>query len=867
MKASLIINLFSMRKLYWIVSLVLITITLLFLQVLPSIAADDGLELAAPETCPLEGCAAGQRLNFNVVFPISPQSSGANTQVCIYAPKEGGADEEVETPWANANSGWISEVGSTTGEPYQQGQQNNLCEDHMDEDDEWLTGAFASINKETKDQLEFALHIHKDAEIDGYIKVKVLEADTDNNSWSETSSYLASIEVSERIDRVYVARTADDCGSFSPCFINSADDLKDGIGTGLRDAVMAVDKGHQIRILKDYSIKTHGVLIDKQLEIRGQDKSMITFTGTYCMNPMLILTDGATITNLTINDGNCISPSRNLIEVFSDSKVYIKNNTLTSGNHAVFVGDNSEDVTIAFNHITNNDDYAVYRKEGEESGKVAIYANNIINNHGVDQVHCNKHGVTNHNFWGQGRSATNNATACTVSNAKQLGAAILLATDKPGVQAVRLPVSEEMSYAFNGKIGARHSTGKDFDIIIVNHGQGSLSNIPFYQIGSTEIQPCSNYYDVFLAHDAAADDIILAFKYDLNANCITQIESQAYCGGDKSENYPLWWYDPGTNVTDSWDRTGQDPQGTGAGGASGQETTCDLKNKEILVFIDNTGRPNISSDLNFTPFVVGLPIEDGITLSEFTAAFDGSKVNLKWITANESNVKGFYVLRGNTETGVYSRISSLINAKGDKDIGGTYQFSDETITFTRTYYYKIEVIGKEDNSIASYGPISILTATPTPTVTLTRTPTMVPTATNTRTPLPIVYNTPTPLFRPRTATHAGDPTPVRTFIPSPTGPFVGYPITDETPIEGLPSPDPDLPIDAYPPDDFDPTPSPTLDPDLDMIDTVTPDPGGIDEEEEFPAQHLQWVFIIVGVAVGLGVVGAISVILIRTYFS
>ncbi len=891
MKASLIINLLLMRKLYWIVSLVLITLSLFFLQVLPSLATDGGLELTAPESCPPTGCASGQRLNFSVKFLVSPNKSGNNTQVCIYAPTEGRADEG-DNPWASTESGWISLEGMVTGQPYQPDQLDNLCKDHMDADDEWLKGAYADLKSGPKDQLEFALNIHKDAEIDGYIKVKVLEAEAGNNSWNQTASYLAPIAVAERTDTAYVARTADDCGPFTPCFINSADDLKDGIGTGLRDAVMALDEGDEIRILKDYAIKSHGVLVDKRLFIRGHDKSMITYSGSQCTNPMLILTDGATLSNLTINDGNCIFPSRNLIEVDSASDVVIKQNTLTFGKNAVEVYDNNGNVTIAFNQITNNDNYAIFRKGGDNTGKVNVYANNIINNRVGYQVHCNNRGIANHNFWGQSHSATNNAAACTVSNAKQLGAAILLTTDNPGVQAQQLTVSTKMNYVFNGKIGASRSTGEDFDIIIVNHGQGALSNIPFFQTGPAQIQPCSNFYDVFLAHDAAADDLILAFKYDLNANCVAKVESQAYCGGTDSKNFPLWWYDPGTNVTDGWDRTGQNPQGPGAGGASGQETTCHLDLKEIRVNIDNTGRPNISSDLNFTPFVVGLPIIDGITLSEFTAQFDGSKVNLRWITSSETSVKGFYLLRGETETGTYTRISNLINAIGDTHIGGTYQYTDQSIIFTKAYYYKIEVIDKNNHSIATYGPVSILTATATPTATPTRTPTAIPTttntpitnptATNTRTPFPVVYRTPTPFFRPRTATPSGGPTPIRTFMPSPTGSIIAYPITEETPDPGFSSPDPGFPspdpgypieweetppVDAYPPEVPDPTPSPTPIPDLDELDPVTPEPGGIEDEDELPAQNFQWLFIIVGGAVGLGVIGAISVILVRSRFS
>lgn len=877
MVASLNINFILMRKLYLSVSLIILLSALFFFQVLTSFAAEEGLELIAPTTCPTTGCAAGQRLNFHIDFLISPQGLQPNTQVCIYAPAEGQSDNG-DSPWANAELGWISEVGLITGEAYQQGQVDSLCADHLDEGDEWLTGAYANLKTGSSDNLEFALHIHQDAEVDGYVRVKIIEAEKGNDAWLETANFSTPIPVAERAEIVYVARLPEDCGSYEPCFVNSADNLKDGIGTGLRDAVMAANLDDEIRLLKDYMIKGHGILIDKQLAIKGHENAMITYVGNQCTNPMLILTDGGTLSELTINDGNCNIPSRNLVEINSDSEVVIKQNTLTSGRYALYVHDNSGDVTVAFNQIANNNQYAVFREDGDNTGTVNVYANNIINNRSGYQVNCNEQGVANHNFWGQGRSATTSADLCTATDDKQLGASIQLAAEQPGVQAQRLTVGTQITYAFNESIGARRLTGEDYDIVIVNHGQGSLSNIPFYQTGSVQIQPCSNFYDVFLAEDAAASELILALKYDLNSNCVAKIESKDYCGGTDSQNYPLWWYDPGTNVTDGWDRTGQNPQGPGAGGASGQETTCDLEVKEIRVNIDNTGRPSISSDLNFTPFVVGLPIIDGITLSEFTAQFDGTYVRLRWITTSETNVKGFYVLRGETEQGTYTRVSNLINAIGDTHIGGTYQFTDETITFTKTYYYKIEVIDKADNSIAAYGPVNILTATATPTATPTRTPTTIPTATITRTPTRIIYNTPTTYFRPRTATPSGGPTQIRTFGPSPTGTITGiaYPITGETPDVSDPSLDPGYPIeweetppiDAYPPPAIpDSTPTPSPEPDLDDIDQTTPEPGGVEDEDEMPVQHIRWIFIIVGMAVGLSLVGAISVILIRSRLS
>jgi hypothetical protein len=445
-----------------------------------------------------------------------------------------------------------------------------------------------------------------------------------------------------------------------------------------------------------------------------------------------------------------------------------------------------------------------------------------------------------------------------------------------------------LAYAFNGKVGARRTTGSDFDIIIVNHGAGLVSNIPFYDSGSGNINPCSNFYDVFLTDDAAATNLILAFKYNLNNDCINKIESNDYCSSGDSKKYPLWWYDPATAATDGWDRTGESPQGLGAGGASGQETTCHTDVKEIRVIIDNTGRPSISTDLGFTPFIVGLPFIDGITLSEFTAKLEGSETRLKWVTTSETNVLGFYILRSDTANGTFNRISSQIEAIGDLHIGGIYQFIDSTITFARTYYYKIEVIDIEGESIATHGPVSVFTATATPTATQTRTSTPVYTPTRTNTPFffrsptprynsptPIQYNSPTPYYIPRTATPIWTPTQVRTYGPTPTGTqtFVAYPTQDQTPDPGYPYPEgTDYPIeweetptlDSYPPPEtpITTTPTPTLMSE-DIEDTPAP---GTDDEGELSVQNIRWIFIIVGIAGGLSLIGATSAILAGTRF-
>ncbi|MBW6465842.1 MAG: hypothetical protein K0B06_05005 [Brevefilum sp.] len=907
-----------MRKLYWIVPLIFIPLAaLLFVQVSGSKAASDGFEMVAPTACPSSGCAAGQRLNYRIEFSVTSEDINQNTQVCVYTPADGDNREE-EIPWASDEHMWISKIGLISGKTYQQGQVDDICTDHLDDGDQWLLGSHTQLTSGTSDQLEFAFNIHPDAQVDGYVKVKVFQIPTPAGDWGLTASFSNLVSVAKRSETVYVAQTETGCGTNTPCYVNSGDDLEDGLGTGLRDAIMAVNQDDEILILKDYAIKDHTVLVDKQINLRGYENALITYIGNVCDSPMLLLTEGGTLSELTINDGNCTNPSRNLIDINSENEVSIQRNTLVFGEHAIYIYEDSGNVTVTFNHIINNDNYAVYRASGTQDGEVKIFANNIIDNRIGYQVNCNELGTANHNFWGETSSGAANALNCTISNGKQLGAAIQLATERPGVQGQSLTVTTQMSYAFNEKIGARRSAGGDYDIIIVNHGAGLVSNVPFYENGAGNINTCSNYYDVFLTDDAIATNLILALNYDLSSDCVNEIESSTYCGSADSKNYPLWWYDPATNATDGWDRTGDNPQGPGAGGATGQETTCHLDTKEIRVLIDNTGRPRISTDLGFTPFVIGLPFINGITLSEFTAQLDGINAILQWVTTSETNVKGFYVLRSDTVDGIYNRISSQIEAIGDIHIGGIYQFTDDTIAFSNTYYYKIEVIDIAGNSIATHGPVSILSATATPTATQTHTPTPVYTPTRTatsffyesptpvytptrtattffyrsptpvytptrtattffyRSPTPIRYNSPTPYYRPRTATPIWTPTQVRTYGPSPTGTqtFVAYPPQESTPDPGYPLPgETGEPIEWEQTPTLDPYPitetpapgTPTPTQDIEDIDD-TPAPG-MDDEGELPVQQIRWIFIMVGIAGGLSLIGAVSAIVAETRFS
>ena len=147
----------------------------------------------------------------------------------------------------------------------------------------------------------------------------------------------------------------------------------------------------------------------------------LTYTGSACSNAMLLVTAGATIRFININDGICVSPSRDLILINSPADVTVRHGDLTNGKDAISILDNSGNVFVRFNHIAGNSGYGILRTSGSGSGTVKAVANNIYNNRIGSQAECNNKGEVNHNFWGPGVSPTAAISRCTYTAGKRLG--------------------------------------------------------------------------------------------------------------------------------------------------------------------------------------------------------------------------------------------------------------------------------------------------------------------------------------------------------------------------------------------------------------------------------------------------------------
>jgi hypothetical protein len=731
----------------------------------------NALYLLSPTACPTGGCTAGQRLNMRVTFDLINYvtAQSPNVQVCAYTPNN----------WSANDLSWVL-VGGVTGATYQTG--DTTC-GAPPVGYTRLGGVQASLTTTDLfgDSLDFSLRIGNTATMNGSVLIRVYEYRSEG--WTLTTQPFYAVSVTPTADTIYVANDASTCGLNLPCYINSGSDLPTGFGTGLKDAIDSHPIPTQpatIIILGNYQIKSNTVIVDKPHTIQGQAGSTLTYSGSLCNQPMIRITAGGILRDLTINDGSCVFLNRDLVVVESPVDVLLEKNTLTEGRDAVRILDHTGDVLLQFNHITANSGYAVWRSPGLATGTVTAVANNLYANRAGVQAECNTHGAAEHNFWGFGTSAIGAVSQCTVSEGKRLGAPALPRTNAAGVEAEKVTVTNLKTYSFSSKVAYQRSgTGNDFDLYLVNHGFGSPENVPFTGGTPGSLTPCSNYYDIFLAEGAIpAQTLDLFFRYDLTAGCTATIENSTYCGGTDITQYPLWWYDPATNVTDGWDTTGQNPGGSGAAGAVGQQTTCNLINKEIQVSIDASGRPGINNDLSFTPFVVGLPAQSSsVVLTQFRALAGNSQAAIQWTTASEINTSGFYVLRSLTESGGFTRVSDFVPRRGSGIGGGTYEVVDTGLTNETTYYYRLEIVSASQESsfsnVISVIPISATTtatASSTSTITTTATSTTSATVTITSTGFthtPTVTATITPTGFTQTQTITATITPTG-FTPTPT---------------------------------------------------------------------------------------------------
>lgn len=728
-------------------------------------AAQQGslVAMESPSACPEGGCAAGQRLNMRFEFEPSDYNGDLepNVKMCVYAP----------SGWAvSAASVTADAAGELTGQPYTlpaEGDRGCLQDDAPPNGYDLILERVAKLPANTLiDTVGFGFRLGPAAVGNGRILARLF-ARSDETTWArvQQATSTPTITVTPAAERTFVANDAAACGTAIPCYINSGEDLENGVGTGLKDAIDAAPEGATLYVLGSYTIRSRTVLVNKKVLLSGPGDSRITYNQTgACENTMLKLTGEVTVSDLLINDGSCASPSRSLIEVDSPAPVVIERNDLLSGADAITMADNSGALLVRFNDIHGNSGYAVKATGSAQKGQLTVIANNLDRNRSGGAIDCAldaadplDYRIANHNYWG-GSSPSSTNSHCTIEASKRLGLAIVLEPSKPGVRARLVTVTDKKTYStdFDRKIAYAHTgTGSNFNLFIVDHGYATAGGPPFsYARGIESPSPCSNYWDIFLPPgEETSGSLELYFKYDRTPACMATINSNQYCDQTTAENkIPLYWYDPRSSDA-AWITTGSEIDDD----TDGQKTTCDTTTNEVKVEIDTSGRPDLEQDLNYVPLMVGVPV-----IRSFQPRASSQAITVNWTTNNEPDVVGFYVLRGQPD-GALSPISDLIPRTGTALVGRSYAFLDSGRVNGVDYSYRLQVLRSDGTSI--YSSIVKIAANPaTITPTPTRTRTFTPRPTNTRFPtfLPTRFPTRIPT---RTSTRAAT---LRPSTPIPT---------------------------------------------------------------------------------------------------
>ena len=68
-----------------------------------------------------------------------------------------------------------------------------------------------------------------------------------------------------------------------------------------------------------------------------------------------------------------------------------------------------------------------------------------------------------------------------------------------------------------------------------------------------------------------------------------------------------------------------------------------------------------------------------------------TSIEISWQTESEFDTAGFNILRGDSQTGPFTRINdSIIPGSADPILGGSYQFIDMNVEPGLIYYYRLE---------------------------------------------------------------------------------------------------------------------------------------------------------------------------------
>ncbi|MBI5756026.1 MAG: SBBP repeat-containing protein [Nitrospirae bacterium] len=113
----------------------------------------------------------------------------------------------------------------------------------------------------------------------------------------------------------------------------------------------------------------------------------------------------------------------------------------------------------------------------------------------------------------------------------------------------------------------------------------------------------------------------------------------------------------------------------------------------ITTSMDTTANIICGNTTSFSPFIVAESSASptAITMQNFSANLDGGYVILTWSTGSEMDNEGFIILRGESDGGPFSPITSaMIPTVGGGAMKATYTFTDSNVEHGKTYYYRLQ---------------------------------------------------------------------------------------------------------------------------------------------------------------------------------
>ena len=124
----------------------------------------------------------------------------------------------------------------------------------------------------------------------------------------------------------------------------------------------------------------------------------------------------------------------------------------------------------------------------------------------------------------------------------------------------------------------------------------------------------------------------------------------------------------------------------------------------VLAVLDD-----IDGQVRAVPWDIGADDADGTTavkLMSFEAVAADSAVELSWRTGSELDNLGFYLYRGLSEGGPWTRLTTaLIPGLGSSAVGRAYSFRDGGLANGTRYFYRLEDVDAS-SKVTSHGPVS-----------------------------------------------------------------------------------------------------------------------------------------------------------------